>query len=160
MKKLWIPILLSTIVALAMRSPNSRHVRVYKKSRRLEVLDASGNVMRHYRVALGDSPKGPKQCEGDEKTPEGEYRLDFVNERSKFHRSIHVNYPLPHDRATAKRLGCSPGGDIFLHGTGATRLDKVHSLLDWTDGCVAVTNAEIDEIISLLKLPAKIELLP
>jgi murein L,D-transpeptidase YafK len=138
----------------------SDHVRVHKKLRKLEILDSRGKILKEYRVALGDSPTGAKVCEGDEKTPEGEYSLDWVNERSRFHRSIHVDYPRSKDREAAKQKSCPPGKDIFLHGTGGIDFGKAHRIVDWTDGCVAVSNGEIDEIIKLLKLPARIEILP
>ena len=153
-------VLMVSCVGFSAAPSKSQHVRVFKKARRLEVLSPTGKVIREYRVALGDDPVGTKVCEGDEKTPEGNYKLDFINEKSRFYRSIHVNYPLAKDKEAAKRKGCSPGGDIFLHGTGSLNIGRAHQLVDWTDGCVAVSNAEIDEIISLLKLPARIEINP
>lgn len=141
---------------------SSSHVRVYKNDRALQLLDAKGKVIKVYRISLGDEPKGAKTCEGDERTPEGEYRLTYINERSSYHRSIYIDYPREKDRKAAKKAGCPTGGDIFLHGlpNGTGWTGKLHQLKDWTDGCIAVTNSEIDEIISSLKLPARIEIFP
>jgi len=139
-----------------------RRVRVMKKERKLFLLGDTGKILRTFSISLGDEPKGPKVCEGDERTPEGEYDLKWVNEQSSYHRSIYIDYPREKDRAEAKKAGCRPGGNIFLHGLpkGASWAGKAHQLRDWTDGCIAVTNPEIDEIIASLKLPTKIEILP
>jgi len=101
-----------------------------------------------YNVALGGEPVGPKTRQGDHKTPEGKYVLDHRNIHSQFYRSIHITYPNSRDVAQAKKMGVSPGGDVFIHGLPNRYgwVGKGHRLKDWTDGCIAVTNEEMDEI--------------
>ena len=134
-------------------------VFVDKSERRLQLL--SGNeVIKSYHVALGGNPIGHKQRQGDKRTPIGSYTLDYKNEKSKFYRSIHVSYPNATDKARAKALGISAGGDIMIHGQqngkGALAVDT--QKLDWTEGCIAVTNAEMDEIMAAVKLGTPIEI--
>jgi murein L,D-transpeptidase YafK len=122
-------------------------VVVLKKARTLELL-CKGKVIKTYKVALGGDPVGPKTRQGDHKTPEGVYVLDFRNSHSRFYKAIHISYPSEHDRMLARRAGVSPGGDVFLHGlpNGYGAIGAAHRLKDWTDGCIAVTDEEIDEI--------------
>lgn len=122
-------------------------VVVFKKERTLVLLD-HGKILKKYKVALGGDPIGPKACQGDHKTPEGHYILDRRNERSRFYRSLHVSYPNADDRARAQKSGVDPGGDIMVHGlpNGFGWLGNTHRVRDWTDGCIAVTNEEMDEI--------------
>jgi murein L,D-transpeptidase YafK len=107
-----------------------------------------GKILRTYNVALGGAPVGPKTRQGDHKIPEGKYALDHRNIHSQFYRSIHITYPNSRDVAQAKKMGVSPGGDVFIHGlpNGYGWVGKGHLLKDWTDGCIAVTNEEMDEI--------------
>jgi murein L,D-transpeptidase YafK len=128
-------------------SVRADRVLVLKKERTLQLL-RDGQVIKTYKVALGGDPIGPKTKLGDHKTPEGVYVLDSRNANSKFHKSIHISYPNLHDRVTAQRNGVSPGGDVFVHGlpNGYGWVGSSHRLKDWTDGCIAVTNDEIDEI--------------
>jgi len=122
-------------------------VVVHKRQRILQ-LKRDGRVLRTFRIALGGAPEGPKRMEGDGRTPEGVYTLDWRNPDSSFHRSIHISYPLPRDTVHAERWGVSPGGLIMVHGLPnglpADALD--HPRNDWTNGCIAVTNEEMDEI--------------
>ena len=122
-------------------------VVVLKKERTLQLVDR-GKVVKTYKVALGGDPVGPKTRQGDHKTPEGTYFLDFRNARSQFHRAIHISYPSDRDRAAARAEGVPPGGDVFVHGlpNGFGYVGAAHRLKDWTDGCIAVTDEEIDEI--------------
>ena len=122
-------------------------VLVLKKDRTLILLD-HGKVLKKYKVALGGEPAGAKERQGDHKTPEGTYVLDRRNEHSRFYRSLHVSYPSVNDRAQAQKSGVEPGGDIMVHGlpNGFGWLGSAHRLRDWTDGCIAVTNEEMDEI--------------
>jgi murein L,D-transpeptidase YafK len=126
-------------------------VVVIKKERLLE-LYRNGEIVKTYRVALGRHPVGPKVCAGDDRTPEGTYYLNWRNAHSKFHRSLHISYPNAEDRLKAKALGLSPGSDIMIHGLpkGYGDLGEWHRTLDWTKGCIAVTNSEIDEIWKLV----------
>lgn len=120
---------------------------VYKGKRQLHLL-RNGAVFRIYRVALGRRPLDHKLQEGDGRTPEGAYIIDSRNPKSNFHLSLHISYPNMGDRARAAALGVSPGGAIMLHGLPngftAARLD--HPAFDWTDGCIALTNEDIEEL--------------
>lgn len=120
---------------------------VIKHEHKLTLLD-HGKVLKEYRVALGADPSGPKTHQGDHKTPEGLYVLDHRNNHSQFYRSIHISYPNAQDRARAQKLGVAPGGDVMLHGlpNGYGWIGRNHRARDWTDGCIAVTNEEMDEI--------------
>lgn len=137
------------------------HVVVLKKERTLQLL-SQGKVMKTYKVALGGDPIGPKSRQGDHKTPEGVYVLDSRNARSQFYKSIHISYPSERDRALARKSGVSPGGDIFVHGlpNGFGAIGAAHRLKDWTDGCIAVTNVETDEIWKAVPDRTQIEIRP
>jgi len=136
-------------------------VVVLKKERTLQLL-SQGKVIRTYRVALGGDPLGPKTRQGDHTTPEGLYVLDSRNPHSQFYKSIHISYPDAHDRAEARQKGVSPGGDVFVHGLpkGYGWVGGSHRLKDWTDGCIAVTNEEIDEIWEAVADGTPIEIQP
>jgi murein L,D-transpeptidase YafK len=136
-------------------------VVVLKKERTLQLLSL-GKVIKTYKVALGGDPIGPKTRLGDHKTPEGVYMLDSRNAHSQFYKSIHISYPNARDRAAARRQGVSPGGDVFLHGlpNGYGWVGASHRLKDWTDGCIAVTDEEIDEIWQAVPNGTPIEIRP
>lgn len=137
------------------------HVVVLKKERSLELL-SRGKVIKTYKVALGGDPVGPKTRQGDHKTPEGLYVLDSRNAHSQFYKSIHISYPSGHDRSLARQKGVSPGGDVFVHGlpNGFGAVGAAHRLRDWTDGCIAVTNEEMDEIWRVVADGTQIEIRP
>lgn len=122
-------------------------VVVDKSDRTLSLL-SHGRVLKTYRVSLGGHPLGPKRREGDERTPEGVYRLDARNPHSSSHLALHVSYPDSADRAWARAHGAAPGGLVVVHGirNGMGWLGRLHRLVDWTDGCIAVTDGEMDEI--------------
>jgi murein L,D-transpeptidase YafK len=122
---------------------------VIEKAARKMMLYRGQNVIRTYRIALGGQPIGEKRCQGDERTPEGEYKIDRRNKNSHYHLSLHISYPNQADRKRAKELGCNPGGDIMIHGitNGLGWLGAVHTTLDWTLGCIAVTDEEIWELV-------------
>lgn len=128
------------------------HVIVEKRKRRLS-LWSNGRLLRSYRVALGPTPRGHKRREGDGRTPEGIYILDWRNPNSQFYKSIHISYPGPNDLAHAASRGVDPGGLIMIHGLSPVKapLGPDHARRDWTQGCIAVTNREIDEIWSLVE---------
>ena len=109
-------------------------------------------MIRTYRVALGRNPVGPKQRQGDGKTPEGAYVIVGRNPNSAYHKSLRISYPGPADREFARRLRVEPGGDIMIHGlpNGQGWIGAGHRLRDWTEGCIAVTNDEIEEIWRLV----------
>lgn len=136
-------------------------VVVFKKERTLQLMSA-GKVIKTYRVALGGNPLGPKTRQGDHKTPEGTYILDSRNLHSQFYKSIHISYPNAQERAAARKQGVSPGGDVFIHGlpNGYSWIGAQHRLKDWTDGCIAVTDQEMDEIWRAVPNGTPIEIRP
>ena len=124
--------------------------------------DAQGNLLKTYPIALGFSPVGHKQFEGDGKTPEGRYTINDRNPNSGYHKNLGVSYPNDADRAYAAAQGKSAGGDIKIHGmrNGMGAIGAQHLHRDWTHGCIAVTDGEIDELYALVKPQAEIEILP
>ena len=132
------------------------------KSKRLLILMRDGEILKAYKIALGKQPKGHKTNAGDRKTPEGIYILDSRNPDSKFHRSIHISYPNESDILNAQKLGVSPGGAIMIHGLpdSLASIGKTHRTWDWTDGCIAVTNTEIEQIWRLVPDGTPIEIKP
>jgi len=136
-------------------------VVVYKHERKL-VLLSRGKELRSYKIALGGNPVGPKTRQGDHRTPEGVYVLDSRNPNSQFYKAFHISYPNSKDRAAAKKSGVSPGGDIMLHGLPKEYawVGKAHVLHDWTNGCIAVTNEEMDEIWKVVRVGTPIEIKP
>lgn len=129
-------------------------IHVYKSARKMDLL-RDGKVVRSYRVRLGGAPVGPKRQQGDRRTPEGEYRISYRNAASRFHLSLRVSYPNADDLHQARERGVDPGGDIMIHG-GSTPGD----FRDWTEGCVAVTDAEIEEIWRLVPLGTPVRIDP
>lgn len=120
-----------------------------------------GAVIRTYRsLQFGDAPIGHKQFEGDEKTPEGHYMIDYGNPQSSYYLSLHIDYPSEQDRAFARSRGRSPGGLIFIHGqpNGMAFDERVPG--DWTDGCIALSNAQITELWALVPDNTPIEIRP
>jgi murein L,D-transpeptidase YafK len=124
---------------------------IEKKDRRLTLL-TKGQILRQYKIALGGNPEGPKERQGDNKTPEGTYIIDSRNLDSLYHRSLHISYPNEKDKKRAKELGVDPGGDIMIHGikNGFSWVGDMHQEIDWTKGCIAVTDEEIEEIDKLV----------
>jgi murein L,D-transpeptidase YafK len=121
---------------------------IIQKSARQLTLMRNGRPLRSYHVSLGSNPRGAKEREGDGRTPEGIYTIDSRNAYSKYHLSLHVSYPNAADRLRARRLGVSSGGEIMIHGT-PNRWRWVRFVfphMDWTAGCIAVSDAEIEEI--------------
>jgi murein L,D-transpeptidase YafK len=144
-------------------SPYVDRVLVKKSERKME-LHKQNAVYRTYRISLGDQPRGHKIQEGDERTPEGNYVLDWRNPNSSFYKSMHVSYPNSLDRTVARSLGVSPGGMIMIHGLpnwlSSPRLAAEYRRRDWTDGCIAVGNDEMDEIWRLVRDGTPITILP
>lgn len=128
-------------------------VSVDKSKRRMFLMEG-GVVIKEYRIALGANPKGHKQQEGDNRTPEGKYTLDYIIHDSAFYRSVHISYPDAIDTLEAGRLGVDPGGDIKIHGlkNDETQEPNYIQSFDWTNGCIAITNAEMDEFIELVPM--------
>lgn len=125
-------------------------------------LMSGGKIIKTYRVALGTVPVSPKEQQGDHKTPEGDYFVQTKIPNSRFHKALLVSYPNAADRARARKMGVNPGGEIEIHGLGSEFgwLGALHRQTDWTDGCIAVTNEEIDEIYPLVEVGTPIEIRP
>ncbi|MEG3638598.1 L,D-transpeptidase family protein [Magnetococcus sp. PR-3] len=142
--------------------PKAAKVLVHKQARTLSLLDAQNRVIKSYTIGLGDAPVGHKQQEGDERTPEGDYVLDWRNARSRYHLSLHISYPNAEDRAHAQARGVSPGGAIMIHGlpNGLSAAADMFANRDWTDGCIAVNNEEIEEIWASVENGTPIRILP
>ncbi len=121
-----------------------------------------GEVLKTFKVALSRVPIGAKEREGDHKVPEGLYVVDAKNAHSKFHLALHISYPNAADRERARKLGVKPGGNIEIHGLGSNFgwVGSLHREVDWTDGCIAVTNSEIEEIWPLVPVGTPVEILP
>jgi murein L,D-transpeptidase YafK len=126
---------------------------VVRKSKRILQLLRDGRPFKTYAIALGPEPEGAKRRAGDGRTPEGVYTLDWRNPNSNFYRAIHVSYPGPHDEEAARRWGVPLGGLIMIHGlpNGVPAARVGHPWNNWTNGCIAVTNQEMDEIWSLVE---------
>lgn len=137
---------------------------VVKKSERKIELQSRGKVVREYRVALGGSPSGHKYREGDQRTPVGDYVLNWRNPRSNFYKAIHISYPNEQDKLVSRQLGFNPGGMIMLHGLPnyiqSESMRRLYTNRDWTHGCIAVQNHEIDEIWNLVPDGTPIRILP
>jgi outer membrane protein assembly factor BamD (BamD/ComL family)/L,D-peptidoglycan transpeptidase YkuD (ErfK/YbiS/YcfS/YnhG family) len=149
------------VVAYAIQNETADMILIEKKARRL-TLFAKGAVLKTYRIALGGNPDGPKERQGDNKTPEGTYVIDSRNKNSRYHRSLHISYPNERDKKRAKELGVSPGGDIMIHGikNGFSWVGADHTEVDWTKGCIAVTDDEIEELDTLAPDGTLVEIRP
>lgn len=130
------------------------------KHERMMYLLQGGSVVRSYRVALGRSPVGHKIFQGDGRTPEGLYVLDGRNSASRFYRSIHISYPNEVDEQRARQYGTSAGGLVMIHGQPNDIWQGSNPTYDWTEGCIAVSNAEMDEVWALVQDGTPIEILP
>ncbi|MBW7055558.1 L,D-transpeptidase family protein [Paracoccus bogoriensis] len=139
--------------------PPITRIQVNKGQRRMHLLSGS-NVVRSYDVSLGFQPVGHKQFEGDGKTPEGVYFIDRFNPRSRYHLSAGISYPNERDRAFAAAHGRDPGGDIFIHGRGPEGNNLFPRQRDWTAGCIAVSDAEMEEIYAAIQIHTPIIILP
>ena len=132
------------------------------KTERMLYLLRDDHIVASYRVALGRSPVGPKVFQGDGRTPEGLYRLERRNVGSRFYRSIQISYPSSRDYAEAWKYGNQPGGLVMIHGQAADAGTSYYGSRnwDWTEGCIAVSNAEMDEIWAATEEGTPIEILP
>jgi len=136
-------------------------VLVIKSERRLYLMK-NNELLEKFKVTFGGNPKGHKEAEGDEKTPEGHYRLGYKNLQSRFYKSIHISYPNRKDRANAKRLGVKPGGNIMIHGqkNGWEWATPLAQLFSWTNGCIALSNKDMDKIWMRVDPRTPIEIRP
>ena len=150
------------LLVAALASAQKADLVVVKKSESRLYLEREGKEFASFKVAFGGEPKGHKQEEGDERTPEGRYVLDSKNAKSTFYKSIHISYPSAKDRAAAKARGASPGGLIMIHGqrTGFGWLAPIAQLFDWTDGCIALKNSDMDEVWNAVEVDTPIEIYP
>ena len=179
MKTLLLTLAMSITATNAFAKSDVKFIRVLKSERRLELVGRDNQVLKVYRVMLGKNPIGKKLKEGDNKTPEGTYELDLRNPNSEFYKALHISYPNSAEKFKARFKGVDPGGDIMLHGYPndfkemTSWLEKVGlgnasdefiraSLpnFDWTSGCIAVTNEEIDEIYARVDIPTTIVIQP
>lgn len=158
--KRWFTLLAVLLVALSvvigwanhLDNPLLNDVRadlvVVEKSKRELTVYSQGKPLKTYKVALGREPVGPKRREGDKKTPEGRYTIDYRKANSGYFHALHISYPSQADAEIAHKEGSSPGGDIMIHGlrNGIGWIGKLHRLTDWTLGCVAVTDREMEEL--------------
>ena len=136
--------------------PEVTRVVVFKESRRMYLLSGE-RALRAFDFKLGFEPEGHKQEEGDGRTPEGHYIIDRRNPDSDFHLSIGISYPNARDVEVARRLGINPGGDIFIHGTPRPFSGRGD---DWTWGCIAVTNDEMEDIYAMVRDGTPISIYP
>ncbi len=137
--------------------------RVLVKKSALKIhLQSGGKTIKTYNITLGGHSKGHKMQEGDERTPEGHYVLDYKKADSAFHKAIHISYPNEQDKAVARKKGVNPGGLIMIHGqkNGLGWLSWISQRMNWTNGCIAVSNSDMDEIWRLVKVGTPIEIRP
>ena len=136
-------------------------VLVEKAKRKMHLL-SKGTVVKTYDISLGDRPEGHKLQQGDERTPEGRYIIDYRNPKSAYHLSLHISYPNRRDRERARQRGIDPGGLIMIHGlpNGYPWAGPLLKGRDWTDGCIAVDNKAIEEIWALVKDGTSIDIKP
>ena len=143
------------------KEPFVERVLVLKSKRELHLIH-DGKIFKSYDIGLGQQPLGHKTQQGDSRTPEGHYVIDYRNPKSKFTLSMHINYPKKNDIKQARAKGVSPGGDIFIHGlpTGMKDIGSLFRKNDWTDGCIAVSNKNIRELWYLVENGTPIEIRP
>lgn len=134
---------------------------VYKSKRQL-LAYSNGQLVKTYKISLGRQPIGDKEFEGDKKTPEGRYFINGKNPNSGYHKNLGISYPDKDDIENAKRLGKPTGGDIKIHGlrNKAGFIGKFHRWSDWTLGCIALTDNEIDELYNAVKIGTQIDIKP
>lgn len=159
--KVWVLVVFLMSPALHAQQEKATRIIVLKKEHKMELL-AGESVIKTYTVAIGRGGLAPKQKQGDHLTPEGLYEIDSRNKDSRFYRALHVSYPSEADRERARKLGVAPGGDIMIHGirNGLGWLGSMHRMVDWTDGCIAVTDGEMDEIWNLVPNGTPVEIRP
>ena len=137
------------------------YIKVDKSERKLFAY-SKGRLNKVYKISLGKNPDGEKQYQGDNKTPEGVYYINAKNANSIAYKNLGISYPNNKDILTAKKLNKPTGGDIKIHGmmNGLGLIGRIHSFSDWTNGCIAVTNSEMDELFKYVKIGTKIKIVP
>lgn len=136
--------------------PEITRVVIYKERRKLYLLSGA-EIVETFKIGLGGNPIGPKQFEGDKKTPEGSYIVNRRNPKSSYHLSIGISYPNQEDRAFAQSQDRRPGGDIFIHGRAGENRGKGR---DWTAGCIAVKDHEIEKIYMMVRDGTQVDIFP
>ena len=139
--------------------PEVTRIAVFKASRKMYLLH-DAKTLKSYRIALGGDPIGDKKVEGDGKTPEGLFRIDRRNADSRFHLSLGIDYPQREDVIRASAGGYAPGGDIFIHGQPNAFFGKATLRHDWTAGCIAVADAEIEELWRITPIGTPVDIRP
>lgn len=154
-------IVLFCLSAFASAEPSIDLVRIIKSDHKLQLI-SSEKILYEFEIALGNHPKGHKMQEGDGKTPEGIYKLDYRKSDSAFYKAFHISYPNTNDIASVKARGVNPGGNIMIHGqkNGLGWLAFASQYFDWTNGCVALKNSDIDLIWELVKEGTTVEISP
>ncbi|HSR74062.1 MAG TPA: L,D-transpeptidase family protein, partial [Sulfurovum sp.] len=155
MKKYLFFYIITSLLLLANTTPSSESktlkadlVTVIKSQRKM-YLSCKGKILKKYDIALGGNPVGHKRVRGDQKTPEGKYKLDYFKPNSSFYKALHISYPNRKDCQAARKFGKSPGGSIMIHGQPNNRkMEK--SFNDWTAGCIALENEEMEEVLRLV----------
>jgi len=152
---------LSGLLIASVRPEKADRIVILKSQRQM-VLRSHGKVLRTYRVSLGRNPIGPKTRQGDLRTPEGLYVIDGRYPRNEYHMALHISYPNAADRARASKLGVAPGGDILIHGLPVAKNspEKADPAENWTKGCVAVRDKEIEEIYQMVPDGTVVEIRP
>lgn len=155
-----LPLLLLAVVP-ASAAEHVDYILIIKSTHTLTLMN-HGKILKTYQIALGTVPVGPKAKRGDHKTPEGNYIINGKDSHSEFHLALHLSYPNAADRRRAHKLGVNPGGDVEIHGLMPEHawLGPLHRQQDWTDGCIAVTNSEIEEIWDLVPVGTLVEIRP
>ena len=157
----WVVVSVCIIVPAAAENWTADRIVVDKSDHRLDLV-ADGQVVRSFRISLGSHPTGDKVQQGDKKTPEGHYVIDWRIPDSRYYRALHISYPNAADLADARRRGVDPGGMIMIHGLpdSDTGNGEGYVGMDWTDGCIALTNEEIDQLWEVVKDGTPIEIVP
>jgi len=160
--KLLLLVCLLTLQTLAVATAQKADAVLVDKSERRLYLIKKGEVFASYRATFGANPVGHKQMQGDERTPEGHYTLDYKNPSSQFYKSIHISYPNRMDRTNARQLGVDPGGNIMIHGqtNGWGWASPLVQFFPWTDGCVALSNRDMDRVWNAVDPGTAIQIRP
>jgi murein L,D-transpeptidase YafK len=160
-RKLGLLLLFSLLTTAASAQLMVDRILVRKKEHKLLLLSGE-QVVKSYEVALGGGGLAPKRHQGDRRTPEGLYKIDYRNPASHYHLALHISYPAPADKQRSRPLHANPGGNIMIHGLGSqySWVGANHRISDWTDGCIAVTDQEIEEIWRLVPDGITVEILP
>ncbi len=161
----WIAILLFITTLIGNESYTIADKIIIKKSTRMLYLSANGQIFAKYHISLGAVPKGAKEMEGDMKTPEGVYILDWRQRSKLYNKSLHISYPNKRDKARAKKLNVNAGGMIMIHGTPSNWSlspfgDWFPMLMDWTEGCIALSNDDMEEVWNLTRDGIPVYIIP